>query len=134
MKYDEFKKMMEKLPKPRGRHNNPEARLQQSCVEWFRYAYPHYLCFAVPNGGTRNVREAASMKREGVMAGVADLIVVAERAVLFIEMKVGKNKQQESQKAFQKAVERLGHTYVVCHSLKEFQLTVERWLKERYGI
>ena len=132
MKYDELKAMLAKQKVPQ-RHRHLEGDIQEACVTWFRYAYPTYLIFAIPNGGTRNAREAAQIKREGALAGVADLIIVADNAVLFIEMKTKKNKQQESQKRFQEAVERLGHRYVVCHSLQEFQLAVERWLKERYG-
>ena len=121
----------EKVPQ---KHRHPEGDIQQACVEWFRYAYPNYVIFATPNGGTRNAREAAQMKKEGVMAGVSDLIILIEGAVLFVEMKVKGNKQQPSQIAFQKAVERLGFSYAICHSLQEFQLVVERFIKDRYGI
>lgn len=133
MKYDEFKKMMSKM-KPQQRHRHLEGDIQEACVNWFRYSFPNYIVFATPNGGTRNAREAVQLKREGVLAGVSDLIVVIENAVLFVELKTKHNKQQESQVAFQKAVERLGHTYVVCHSLQEFQLAVERFIKDKYGI
>ncbi len=43
--------------------------------------------FAIPNGGSRNVLEAANMKRAGVRAGVSDYCVVLTDKVLFIEMK-----------------------------------------------
>jgi len=33
------------------------------------------LLFAVPNGGVRNAREAVRLKRQGVMAGVPDIIL-----------------------------------------------------------
>ncbi len=133
MKYDELKALLAKEKKPQ-RHRHLEGDIQESCVKWFRYAYPHYILFAVPNGGTRNSREAVQLKREGALAGVADLIVVIERAILFVEMKTKKNRQQETQKEFQKNVERLGHQYVVCHSLQEFQLAIERFIKDRFGI
>lgn len=133
MKYDEFKAMMEKQ-KIRRKPRHLESAIQQQCVTWFKVAYPNYLCFSVPNGGSRNAIEASNLKKEGALAGVSDLIIVAENAVLFVEMKTAKGKQSEYQKAFQKTVERLGHTYKVCRSLTDFQLTVERWLKERYGI
>ena len=132
MKIDVFKKMMEK-EKPRRKRRHLESGDQQACVRWFRLAYPDYLCFSVPNGGSRNAMEAANLKKEGALSGVSDLIVVAHRAVLFIEMKHGKNKQSPSQIKFQKDVERLGHDYAVCYGKQDFQLTIERWLKERYG-
>jgi hypothetical protein len=43
--------------------------------------------FAVPNGGSRNIREARNLKLEGVRAGVSDLVVVLKDKVIFIEMK-----------------------------------------------
>ena len=133
MKYDELKAMLAERKEPQ-RHRHLEGDIQEACVNWFRYAYPNYVIFAVPNGGSRNCREAVQLKREGALAGVADLIVIIEHAVLFVEMKTKKNKQQDSQVLFQQNVERLGHTYVICHSLQEFQLAIERFIKERYGI
>lgn len=43
--------------------------------------------FAIPNGGSRNVLEAANLKREGVRAGVSDVCVITKDKVLFVEMK-----------------------------------------------
>lgn len=133
MKYDEFKAMMTKQ-KIRKKPRHLESAIQQACVQWFKLAFPNYICFSVPNGGSRNALEAANLKREGALAGVSDLIIVAERAVLFVEMKTAKGRQQESQKAFQQSVERLGHSYKICRSLTDFQLTVERWIKDKYGV
>ena len=133
MKYDEFLALQKKTEAPR-RHRHIESSIQQACVLWFRAVYPNYIILSIPNGGSRNALEAANLKREGALAGASDLMVIAERAVLFIEMKKPKGKQQESQKVFQQNVERLGHKYVVCHSLQEFQLTIERFIKERYEI
>ena len=108
-----------------------ESEIQQSCVSWFRYAYPKYIIFACPNGGSRNAVEAANLKKEGVLAGVADLIIVADYKVLFVEMKTKKGRQQETQKDFQHRVEVLGHRYVVCRSLDDFMARVNEWLGQR---
>lgn len=132
MKYDEFMKMMSS-EKTRRKPRHLESAIQQSCVVWFRSTYPTYVIFSVPNGGSRNSLEAANLKKEGALSGASDLVIVIERAVLFVEMKSEKGRQQESQKEFQRKVERLGHQYCVCHSLKEFQLTVERFIKSKYG-
>ena len=48
------------------------------------------LLFAIPNGGYRNPREAIRLKREGVRAGVPDLMLAIPKDPyhgLFIEMK-----------------------------------------------
>lgn len=107
-----------------------ESSIQSGCVTWFRLQYPKYIIFSVPNGGSRNEIEAGHLKEEGALSGVSDLVLIAEKSVLFIEMKAPKGRQQETQKRFQRDVERLGFKYYICRSLSEFQMTVERWIKE----
>ena len=79
-----------------------EANLQAACVRWFRYQYPKYsmILFAIPNGGSRNPIEAVNLKSQGVVSGVADLILLTSNGVfssLCIEMKADKGKQTENQ-------------------------------------
>lgn len=125
MKIEEFLRLTSGTRK-KPRHL--ESEIQQSCVSWFRYEYPMYIIFSVPNGGSRNVVEAANLKKEGALAGVSDLIVVADHKVLFVEMKAGKGRQQATQKEFQHRVEVLGHRYVVCRSLEDFMNAIKEWL------
>lgn len=133
MKYDEFvKRANESRPRRKPRHI--ESSIQTACVSWFRLQYPNYLCFAIPNGGSRNRIEAAHLKREGAMAGVSDLIIITPNAVLFVEMKTAKGKQSEYQKEFEKRVTALGFEYKVCRSLQDFILTVEHFIKDKYSV
>jgi len=97
-----------------------EDNLQQSIVTYFRFAFPKYLIFAVPNGGNRNAREGARLKKQGVLAGVSDLVIVLPNKTIFVELKVGKGKQQATQKSFQANVEMLGYEYYLIYSLDEF--------------
>ena len=124
MKFDEFRKKYMETEKPRKKPRHIEEDIQSSCVQWFRLSYPRYVIFACPNGGSRNRLEAINMKRSGVLAGVSDLIIIAERAVLFVEMKTKTGRQSESQKRWQKAAEEQGYRYVVCRSLEEFMKEV----------
>ena len=110
-----------------------EAGLQTACVEWFKLQYPRLapLLFAVPNGGRRNTIEAANLKRQGVRAGVADLILLFPKGghgSLCIEMKYKKGRQQVSQKDWQRVAEAAGNKYVVCRSLEEFMREVKNYL------
>jgi hypothetical protein len=103
-----------------------ESTLQTSCVKWFRLQYPNLVIYAVPNGGSRNVREAQRLKAEGVLAGVADLVIMLPQGKsLYIEMKVKGNRQTANQKDFQNKAITLGHTYAVCYTFEEFQKLVE---------
>ncbi len=126
MKFDE---LLKNQPNTRRRSRHLEEQLQALCVKWFRLRFRHYIIFAVPNGGSRNRLEAFNLKVSGVLAGVADLIIVGNKKVLFVEMKYKKGTQQDTQKQFQQRVEELGHRYVLCRSFEQFKEEVEQWAK-----
>lgn len=118
--------------RPQLKHE--ESDLQIACVRWFRLQYLQYarLLFAVPNGGNRNLREAARMKAEGITAGVADLILLMPRheyGALCIELKTAKGRQSDSQKEWQEAAEKSGNRYVICRTLEEFINTITNYMQ-----
>ena len=110
--------------------SHEESNIQIACIKYFRLQYPEYLCFSVPNGGIRTQKNARILKAEGLLAGVADLIIVLPNKVLFIEIKTEKGRQQQTQKDFQNKVEALEHDYYVCRSFDEFVQTVEQKIKK----
>ena len=130
MKYDEFLKLeAARTQKRKRKPRHIEESIQVACVKWFRLQYPNLVIFAVPNGGSRNLYEAKNMKESGTLAGVADLVIVGNGGrVLFVEMKAGKNKQEDSQVLFQNKVERLGHKYIICRSKEQFMKEVDLWV------
>ena len=86
-----------------------EHNLQCACVRWFNYQWPEYrgLLFAVPNGGARSKATAGKLKAEGVVAGVADLILLVPKQWAFalcIEMKTEKGRQSPEQMELQRKV------------------------------
>lgn len=112
-----------------------EHKLQVTLVNWFRLQHRKHegLLFAIPNGGQRNAVVAAKLKAEGVVAGVADLMLCVARKGyhgLFIEVKVKKNysKQSERQRIFQLNVEKEGYLYVVVRSLDDFRQVIDDYL------
>ena len=54
-----------------------EAGAQETLFNWAQYQYARYpeleLLYHIPNGGKRDARTAANLKRQGVKAGVPDL-------------------------------------------------------------
>ena len=130
MKYDEFLKLeAARTQKRKRKPRHIEESIQVACVKWFRLQYPNLVIFAVPNGGSRNLYEAKNMKESGTLAGVADLVIVGNGGkVLFVEMKAGKNKQEDSQVLFQNKVEKLGHKYIICRSKEQFMKKIDLWV------
>ena len=132
MKFDEFRRQWSNtVRKP---PSDEEHHIQVACVRWFRLKYPHLFArlFAVPNGGRRDGVTGARLKEEGVLAGVADLILLVPNAgyhALLIEMKTPKGRQSDTQKWWEQEIcaER-EYKYVVCRSLEEFVREVEEYL------
>ena len=122
-----------------------EHNIQAACVRWFDLQWPEYrgLLFAVPNGGARSKSTAGKLKAEGVVPGVADLILLVPRCfkahddegwfntihALCIEMKTAKGRQSPEQMEWQRKVESNGYQYRVCHSLDEFMAVVNGYLQ-----
>lgn len=109
---------------------NEESKLQKACVKWFQLQYPRYkrLLFHVPNGGYRTATTARNMKLEGVVAGVADLILLVPSRTchgLCIEMKTPKGRQTPRQKQWQEAVKAMGYRYEIARSIEEFMNIID---------
>ncbi len=73
-----------------------EDQHQIAFASWFRKNNPGVLIFHIPNGGTRNLREALKLKCMGVTPGIPDLFIPSLR--LWIEMKKIKGKLSDEQK------------------------------------
>ncbi|MDR1556220.1 MAG: VRR-NUC domain-containing protein [Tannerellaceae bacterium] len=115
------------------RHND-EARIQEeffSKVKLFFPKLPDYLLFTVPNGGSRNKAEAANLKRQGVKAGVADVILLMPGSgygSLAIEFKTITGRQSPAQIEFQKQAEKAGNKYVICRSATDAIMAISEYL------
>lgn len=133
MTFDEM--MVMQQPKTRRKPRDLEHKLQSACVRWYRLQYPkmkHNL-FAVPNGSKRDVVIGAKLKEEGVLAGVADLILLKSNrfyGALLIEMKTPEGRQSDTQKEWQQKITEDGYKYVVVRSLEDFQREVKLYLED----
>jgi len=88
------------------------------------------LCFAIPNGEKRERKSytkngktflyspaGARLKKEGVLAGVADIEIWANNKVYYVEVKTEKGRQTQAQKDFQSDAIAHGHEYKIWRSL-----------------
>ena len=110
-----------------------EDQEQAALIKWcatrtYGGVFLDEIIFAIPNGGLRNAREAAKLKRTGVRPGVFDLFLPIGTFTnptkicfngLFIEMKKIGGKSSAAQKDFQQLVDHLGYRAVVCEGWEE---------------
>ena len=99
-----------------------EDNLQKAVIRYLRLQYPDKLFFHVPNGGKRNLLEAAKFKAMGVLPGVSDILIMEPNNYyggLCIELKVDKNKPTLSQMSFLKKAEQRGWLTAVCYTLND---------------
>lgn len=94
--------------------------------------YPEFsLLHAIGNGGKRNVIEAARMKREGVKAGVSDIMLPVARSGyhgLYIELKIKGGKPSDNQKWWIAEVSKQGYLAVVCFGWVEASEVIKKYL------
>ncbi len=102
-----------------------EHNHQAIVIAWFRMKYKDAIIFAIPNGGNRNITEAARLKKEGVLAGIPDLVVIGKNKLFFIEMKNESGRLSATQKTIHEKINRLGFAVHTCYGYKEAQEKIE---------
>lgn len=84
--------------KRRAPSRREEANLQTSLINELRLTLPKdAFVFAVPNGGHRNLVEAVNLKRQGVVAGIPDLILIHKGRAHGLELKAKNGQLRDSQ-------------------------------------
>ena len=119
---------MNQIKKPPIKHE--ESKLQQACVQWFRYQYPNEIIFAIPNARKVPIHIGKILKREGILSGVPDLQIptsTSEYNGLFIEMKYGNNSTSPDQKKVIAKLRKNGYKVEVCYTLEDFINAVESY-------
>ena len=103
-----------------------EARIQAEAYQWAYNTYPELrgLIFSVPNGGTRNMREAQLLKATGTTAGVPDMLCLYRRPV-GIEFKTATGIVSPAQVRIHEIWRRNGIEVYVVRSVDEFKKIIE---------
>lgn len=117
-----------------------EAGAQEAIFSWadiHRNKYPELrLLHHIPNGGQRNKTTAIALKRQGVKAGVPDLMLPVARCGyhgLYIELKKAdkSNKPTQLQKSWLLDLIQQGYCAVVCYGYDDAVKTITDYLEER---
>lgn len=106
------------------RRGTPEADLQRAVVSALRFALPkgaivHHPANEVTDPGSRGAKRQAILVGMGVHRGFADLMVLCEGRVLFLELKSFKGRLSPAQETFRQAVLAQGFGWALVRSLDD---------------
>ena len=109
-----------------------EAEEQIRLINYLKFkSIPFY---AIPNGGSRNAREAKNLKAQGVVAGVPDIMIpvpTKRYAGLFVELKRKKGGVlSEKQKRFIDYLDYAGYKTAVAKGSEEAKQIIEEYLSD----
>jgi len=106
------------------RRGTPEADLQRAVVVALRFVLPkgaiiHHCANEVTEAGPRGAKRQAILVGMGVHAGFADLMVLCDGRVLFLELKSLKGILSPAQKVFRNAALAQGFGWAIVRSLDD---------------
>lgn len=106
------------------RRNTPEADLQRAVVTALRFALPktaiiQHCANEVTEAGPRGGKRQAILVGMGVHPGFADLMVLCDGRVLFLELKASKGRLSTPQATFRDAVLAQGFGWALVRSLDD---------------
>jgi hypothetical protein len=102
----------------------PEADLQRAVVSALRVVLPkgtivHHSANEIAQSGPRGAKRQAILTGMGVHPGFADLVVLCDSRVLFLELKSRKGQLSPAQQAFRDAVQAQGFGWALVRSLDD---------------
>jgi len=125
-----------------------ETEEQQKLIQWLRIKKLMY--WATPNGAVlkgsklQRVKQMSKLKKEGLVNGVSDVIVMLPNKILFIEMKRQKKKLttgkmsstsisvSDEQKSFLKKVNGFDYAHgIIAYGFNEAMEFIEKEIVER---
>ena len=106
------------------RRGSPEADLQRSVVTALKFALPktaiiHHCANEVTEPGPRGAKRQAILVGMGVHPGFADLMVLCDSRVLFLELKSLKGRLSPNQEAFRDIVLAQGFGWALVRSVDD---------------
>lgn len=99
-----------------------ESQMHSECFIWFwnNYVEHRQMLIHVDNN-SHNAVEGNKKKAMGVVKGASDFILILNRMVMFIELKLPSGSQSKEQVAFEQKVAKRGHVYIIIFSFEEFK-------------
>ena len=111
-----------------ARRRRPEDGIHIAVCEHLRLrAKPNVVWLHVPNGGTRNPREAARFKRMGVLPGASDLLLWDQGNSFALELKAPGGRLSDAQLEFLARFNDAGGHSACAEGLDRALACLEAW-------
>lgn len=113
-----------------------EHSIQARVVQFVRTFYPDVLMFAIPNGANVNPVNRIRLVKEGMLAGVPDLVILEQRHGfngLFIEFKKDNGIISKEQAATLTKMTQRNYLCIVARHHRSAIKTIEDYLQKDYG-
>jgi hypothetical protein len=120
--------------------SSSEDSIQRGITKYLRTMLPSgWVVFAIPNGGSRNVIEAAKLKATGTLAGMPDLCILGcrewgvegapdpEPVTFFIEVKSASGRPSLPQLDMHDRLLDLGHSVGIARSIDDAKALCIKW-------
>jgi hypothetical protein len=105
-----------------------EKTIHVSVYEWLCLVLPGALIWHVPNGGKREPREAAKLKKMGVVPGATDLMILAAGyPLLCLEIKTQAGRLTADQHDFHLRVRKNGGKVSTVRGIDEARAALKSW-------
>jgi hypothetical protein len=108
-----------------------ERNLQRIILAALARDYPAGITYHCPNGGQRNAREGAELRKDGVLSGIPDLGIIRPGGRIgWLEIKTDVGVLSKVQTELHTKMLPLGHLVYVVRSLADVFPIIERWKLE----
>lgn len=97
-----------------------EYEIHKAVVDWLAVALPNALVMHIPNN-PRSQASGARLKKMGMKAGAADLIIIHHGVIAFVEVKKDKGRLSEAQKVFRDTCAEHQLPYAVIRGVGDLQ-------------
>ena len=103
-----------------------ESKLQQTCYTWFWNHYPDLRgCLWMNYNNPKNAAHGAVLKGMGLVAGVADMSLLANGKFYGLEFKTPTGRQSKGQIRWAEAIAKQGGYYLIITSFDQFKEFIE---------
>lgn len=110
----------------------PEAEIHRAvCQQLTLRAPPDLLWLHPANGGARDARTGAMLKRLGVLPGASDLLLWHRGEAFALEIKAPGGRPTEAQLEFIHRFENAGGYASVCEGIDACMRTIQAWVPLR---